>query len=782
MTSVRVAAWTFTLTLALQAACSETTTILLHITPGDGLPTPESLSLSVFVDEGRVVDGRRLPEEGAPRLPDTVVLYPRQSKGQVRMLVVAHAGGAEVGSGTTTVELKPGEQVVARLIIEAVKPLDSDGDGVPDAIDNCPTVHNPDQGPCGGPDAGGDADAGPRPDGPIDGPKTDALKPDTMPPLPQNVVTEDGWGWHHPWPQGDSLHGIWGSSASDIWAVGAGGTIIHYDGKVWRYSASGTTRDLYGVWGSSATDIWAVGEDGTVLHYDGKVWNKSQSGSSNLRGIWGSKASDIWAVGDNGVIYHHDGKAWVQVSSSTNKDLYAVRGTGANDVWAAADGRVLHYDGTNWQQTTGFGFWGQVHDIWPSSASDVWCVGTTGKVRHYDGNGWSTVSISLLFADLNSLWGSSPSDLWIAGDGGKLLRYDGNGWKSKSSGTQRHLFALWGANANDIWAVGQGGEILHYDGTSWSSMVTVVTTSVLKSAWRSPSGDLWVVGNSGTVLRYDGNTWTKVTSGTGAHLTDISGVSKSDIWAVGSGGTTIHYDGSSWSKVNSATSRNLNGVWASGPSDVWHVGGHSYQCNCQPCNCVSTDAGQSCQTCCSTCYAGRIGHYDGTSWSSDNESTEILHSVWGTGPGDVWAVGDDGMIRRHTSGSWSSWSKVSAPTGEDLRGVWGSGAGDVWAVGQNGVVLKWGGSSWSKVSSGTSADLHGVWAGSATDVWAVGNSGTIVHHDGSGWSKSHSGTIAHLFGVWGMATKDVWAVGGGSGTSLWGGVTYGVVLHYDDRP
>ena len=67
-------------------------------------------------------------------------------------------------------------------------------------------------------------------------------------------------------------------------------------------------------------------------------------------------------------------------------------------------------------------------------------------------------------------------------------------------------------------------------------------------------------------------------------------------------------------------------------------------------------------------------------------------------------------------------------------------------------------------------------------AWAVGRAGTVLHHDGSAWSKSHSGTIADLFGVRGTAAKDVWAVGGGSTTSLWGGATFGVVIHYDDRP
>jgi hypothetical protein len=65
-------------------------------------------------------------------------------------------------------------------------------------------------------------------------------------------------------------------------------------------------HDLHGLWGSSATNIWAVGY-GTLLHYDGQAWSKVELPASNLglQGIWGSSASDIWAVGAAGVVLHY---------------------------------------------------------------------------------------------------------------------------------------------------------------------------------------------------------------------------------------------------------------------------------------------------------------------------------------------------------------------------------------------------------------------------------------------------------------------------------------------
>lgn len=75
----------------------------------------------------------------------------------------------------------------------------------------------------------------------------------------------------------DGLESVWGSSSSDVFAVGVDGIILHYDGSAWSVMNSGTSDELYGVWGSSSTDVFAVGAYGymgqllygTILHYKG---------------------------------------------------------------------------------------------------------------------------------------------------------------------------------------------------------------------------------------------------------------------------------------------------------------------------------------------------------------------------------------------------------------------------------------------------------------------------------------------------------------------------------
>ncbi len=68
-------------------------------------------------------------------------------------------------------------------------------------------------------------------------------------------------------PTTEILYSVWGSSDSDVFAVGANGTILHYNGTSWSLQDTPTTETLYGVWGSSSSNVFAVGVNGTVLHY-----------------------------------------------------------------------------------------------------------------------------------------------------------------------------------------------------------------------------------------------------------------------------------------------------------------------------------------------------------------------------------------------------------------------------------------------------------------------------------------------------------------------------------
>ena len=39
------------------------------------------------------------------------------------------------------------------------------------------------------------------------------------------------WYWQNPLPQGNDLRGVWGASASDVYAIGGDQTLLHWDSR-----------------------------------------------------------------------------------------------------------------------------------------------------------------------------------------------------------------------------------------------------------------------------------------------------------------------------------------------------------------------------------------------------------------------------------------------------------------------------------------------------------------------------------------------------------------------
>ena len=106
------------------------------------------------------------------------------------------------------------------------------------------------------------------------------------------------------------LSGSGAGSEFDVYVVGAGGSISRLSSRGWSAPPSGTTRSLHGVWGSQPTsatppDIFAVGAGGTIVRSSdgGLTWAPmANQASVDLFGVSGSSSSSAVAVGMNGVV------------------------------------------------------------------------------------------------------------------------------------------------------------------------------------------------------------------------------------------------------------------------------------------------------------------------------------------------------------------------------------------------------------------------------------------------------------------------------------------------
>ena len=143
----------------------------------------------------------------------------------------------------------------------------------------------------------------------------------------------------------------------------------------------------------------------------------------------------------------------------------------------------------------------------------------------------------------------------------------------------------------------------------------------------------------------------------------------------------------------------------------------------------------------------------GSTFSQLNSSFAASHTqAWAVGQTRVAASGNgfETLIEEWNGSTWSVVPGAPASVSASfLNGVSGTGPSDIWAVGQNAgtsFIEHWNGKSWSHVASpaGEPPDgqLNAVSADSPTDAWAAGSAMNandqvvplIEHWNGTQWS------------------------------------------------
>jgi len=275
-----------------------------------------------------------------------------------------------------------------------------------------------------------------------------------------------------------------------------------------------SAADLRGVWGSSPTNVYAVGANATILQYDGTSWSSVQSGGDPLNGVWGSSANGVNAVGGGGnaTSYYYDGSTWY-FTSYPFPTLKATWCSSATDFYSVGEmGGISHWNGATAQDMTDYGNPYTINGIWGSAPNDVWAVGEqNANIRHYNGNWTVSVYDSPTLFDV---WGSSATDVFAVGAAGTIMHYDGS-WGSMPSGDTADINGVWGSSATDVWAVGaQNATIRHYNGSgNWT--VSVTDSPALFDIWGSSCKDIFAVGEGGAIFHYDGEVLTIAKTGTG---------------------------------------------------------------------------------------------------------------------------------------------------------------------------------------------------------------------------------------------------------------------------
>ena len=313
-------------------------------------------------------------------------------------------------------------------------------------------------------------------------------------------------------PANGALSDIWFSGPNDGYAVGsqpAGTLIMHYDGQRWSPINEGITGgDLLGVWGLSASDIWAVGDEdlgagnfqGIVVHLaDGHVKDAIRLNLSGLSKIRMISPTEGWAIGqteaDGAFVAHVKDGIWTSLNLSGPSGLRDAHGLVAlspNDVYIAGSQAIFRRQNDQWQIVDS-SFKGDMLAAAMLSPTDCWFGGAgldpgkrangfggSPEVIHYDGTTWKLTNLHSV-VPVGNIYGlafASPTHGWAVGDipstdphitsNALLLEYTNGAWYQYPKPLQVDPSGVVMTSDTDGWAVGATRKI---DGASTAAIL-----------------------------------------------------------------------------------------------------------------------------------------------------------------------------------------------------------------------------------------------------------------------------------------------------------------------
>ena len=611
--------------------------------------------------------------------------------------------------------------------------------------------------------------------------------------------------------------------AGDGWAVGGDGStpvIAHYDGFSWPILSSPIpTAVYYGVNfctnpgapgvglcspNGDGSDGWLVGctalctaaNEGVAVYWDGAALttvNTGLSDAENLTSVFMVCHSPEYGSGCPSSAGFGPGLTYAAGTNSTPK----------GSIWAF-NGDPKASGGWTEQKVVGVNSprYNSVYMLQDSAGNlEGFAVGDGGVVARLfsGGNTWTATCINGVVypcSGANNLLGvfvdqTNPIDAWAVGRGGQIWHFSNGIWAGVVSpaSTSQDLYSVQLVSTTEGWIVGAEGAILHsttlQGSNTWLLLTQPIQTAVgvgvnLLSASFPGSGNGWAVGSNGVILQTSNSgcgsavpqpCWGGSTNTLNSlQLNAVWELSSSDAWAGGmfdSGSlccSLIHWDGVKWHRASVAptqtTNPNIWTIYMLSSGEGWALGGNA--ANTVP----------------------EALLWNGASWTGQPISTScggnpceprsVFMISGGTG-GDGWAVGLNGEIWRHQSGSWLLFSQPTP--GINLNSVFinnpgaSNGAVAGWAVGNTGTVLVLtitnGIPSWvaHAISAVGSSNLHDVYFTDSNHGWIVGSGSTIVQttDGGNTWSGGAGQVTGYAAANLTSVFVDTFGTGSGNG-------------------
>lgn len=463
--------------------------------------------------------------------------------------------------------------------------------------------------------------------------------------------------------------------------------------------------------------------------------------ATTLRHVWVGDTGEVVAVGE-GASVHLKGSTWIEKRFATGFDIdaQAVWGLASNDLWAAMNYPAGH-----------------------------------GVVMRHNGTQWVDAGLPVLTnKPLYDIWGTSSTNVFAVGSAGIIVRWNGTAWSQTTVGTDT-FFRVFGTAANNVFALSYS-ELYHFNGSNWNVVnATPAPTSSFTDMWFDATGQLYVARNQQAPARLNGTTWV------GLPLPSIGvGVSPTPETVVGSlnsGSQLLQYDGRAWTTVNLSSerlTRHGTQVYAASQTRgrIHVLDGGSVTPLPDPAVDIVKSAWVSPT---GKLYVagttGSITHHDGTAWATPSVNVGAntqLYAIYGFGDDDLWVGGvapfgtTTPTLRRCTTSCTMTvnWSAVTLQAGANrVAAIWGRSSDDLYVATDTGQLYR--------INGGTATFEHDVTFkptaihGSADRVIVVGEGGKIAIRQAGLWTESQTNVATALRGVCVVTNSDIWAVGDG---------------------
>lgn len=152
---------------------------------------------------------------------------------------------------------------------------------------------------------------------------------------------------------------MWGSSSNDLYAVGNGGNIAHWDGVKWSKIESGTTTNINDVFGivdpitqeksifCAVSYVFQQGDQKILTISNNKVDSLSWTTGRRIHSVWTKSNLFIYTAG--GGIFENKRGYWNEITEVPLYYSRNIRGTIHNNIFVCGDfGLFSHYNGSSW--------------------------------------------------------------------------------------------------------------------------------------------------------------------------------------------------------------------------------------------------------------------------------------------------------------------------------------------------------------------------------------------------------------------------------------------------